>query len=423
LEDAADLAAADGDALGLGRGGQRVQGPLRRLVGLLGPVQAKGAVGLAAQPPGRVASGQGDDAPAVQLPKPPRAARAGQVSQAVQAAGVEAVQPAVDGALVAAELGGDLAHLGAVPAQRDDARALQPARRRVAGMSEPADAALLGGVGGWAGKQRRQHGSLLRHKVRNAPREPSSYIGLKERSIRVVWSPEQIAGWLPLAYPDDPTMRISHETIYLSLYVQRRQALRGDLRRCLRTGRAMRHPRGKRLPQGRGQLLDTIPISQRPAEADQRTVPGHWEGDLVLGKRPSAVLTLVERTSRSVLLVALPAGWRAEQVRPALTAAMERLPRRLRRSLTWDHGKEMAEHARFTADTGIPVYFCDPRSPWQRASNENANGLLRQYLPRTADLRQFGQADLDRIATELNGRPRQILGFQTPSCVFEEALR
>jgi IS30 family transposase len=236
-------------------------------------------------------------------------------------------------------------------------------------------------------------------------------------------SPEQIEGWLRVAYPDDPSMRISHETIYLSLYVQRRRALRGDLRRCLRTRRAMRYPRGKRLPQGRGQLLDTISIRQRPAEADGRTIPGHWEGDLVLGKRPSAVLTLVERTSRSVVLVALPAGWRAEQVRPALTAAVGRLPRRLCRSLTWDQGKEMAEHARFSADSGVPVYFCDPRSPWQRASNENANGLVRQYLPRTVDLRRFSQADLDRIAAELNGRPRQILGFQTPSQVLAKALR
>ena len=244
-----------------------------------------------------------------------------------------------------------------------------------------------------------------------------------EVKLGLCWSPEQIAGWLPLAYPTDATMRISHETIYLSLYVQRRGALRGELRRCLRTGRAMRHPRGKRLPQGRGQLIDTISISRRPAEANERSVPGHWEGDLVLGKRPSAVVTLVERTSRYVTLIALPDGWRAEQVRPALTAAMDRLPRRLCRSLTWDHGKEMAEHARLTADTGIPVFFCDPRSPWQRASNENANGLVRQYLPRTADLRRFTQADLDRIAAELNGRPRQILRFQTPSRVFAEALR
>jgi len=237
------------------------------------------------------------------------------------------------------------------------------------------------------------------------------------------WSPEQIAGWLQVAYPTDSTMRISHETIYLSLYIRRRGALPGELRRCLRTGRAMRYPRGKRRPQGRGQLLDTVSVRERPAEADERTVPGHWEGDLVLGKRPSAVLTLVERTSRAVLLVALPAGWRANQVRPALTAAMSRLPEQLCRSLTWDQGKEMAEHARFTVDSGIPVFFCDPRSPWQRASNENANGLVRQYLPRTVDLRRFSQADLDRIAAELNGRPRQILGFKTPSRVFAEALR
>jgi IS30 family transposase len=182
-------------------------------------------------------------------------------------------------------------------------------------------------------------------------------------------------------------------------------------------------PRGKRLPQGRGQLIDTIPISQRPAEANGRLVPGHWEGDLVLGKRPSAVLTLVERTSRSVMLVALPTGWRAEQVRPALTAAVGRLPRRLCRSLTWDQGKEMAEHVQFTADSGVPVYFCDRRSPWQRASNENANGLLRQYLPKGADLRRFSQAALDRIVAERNGRPRQTLGFTTPSQALAEALR
>jgi IS30 family transposase len=244
-----------------------------------------------------------------------------------------------------------------------------------------------------------------------------------EAKLRLRWSPEQIAGWLRLAYPDDATMRISHETIYLSLYVPHRGTLCRDLRRCLRSGRAMRHPRGRRLPQGRGQLINTVSIRQRPAEADDRTVPGHWEGDLVLGKRPSAVLTLVERTSRAVMLVALPAGWRAEQVRPALTAAMRRLPKDLCRSLTWDQGKEMAEHARFTTDTGIPVFFCDPRSPWQRASNENANGLLRQYLPRTIDLRRFSQADLDHIAADLNGRPRQLLGYQTPSHILAEALR
>jgi IS30 family transposase len=243
-----------------------------------------------------------------------------------------------------------------------------------------------------------------------------------EAKLALRWSPEQIAGWLPLAYPSDPVMRVSHETIYLSLFVQSRGALRRELQRCLRTGRAMRYPRGKRLPQGRGQLRDVVLISERPAEATDRAVPGHWEGDLLLGKRPSAVATLVERTSRYLTLVALPDGYKAEQVRPALAAAVARLPEQLRRSLTWDQGKEMAEHTRFTVDTGVQVYFCDPRSPWQRGSNENTNGLLRQYLSRGADLRQLDQAALDAIAAELNGRPRQTLGFQTPSQALAEAL-
>src|SRR5215207_5972992 len=243
-----------------------------------------------------------------------------------------------------------------------------------------------------------------------------------EAKLALRWSPEQIAGWLPLAYPQDPVMRVSHETIYLSLFVQSRGALRRELQRCLRTGRAMRYPRGKRLPQGRGQLRDVVLISERPAEAEDRAVPGHWEGDLLLGKRPSAVATLVERASRSLTLVALPDGYKAEQVRPALAAAVARLPEQLRRSLTWDQGKEMAEHTKFTVDTGVQVSFCDPRSPWQRGTNENTNGLLRQYLPKSSDLGQLDQAALDAIAAELNGRPRQTLGFKTPSQALAEAL-
>ena len=244
-----------------------------------------------------------------------------------------------------------------------------------------------------------------------------------EAKLALRWSPQQIAGWLPLAYPQDPVMRVAHETIYLSLFVQSRGALRRELQRCLRSGRAMRYPRGKRLPQGRGQLRDTLHISQRPAEAADRAVPGHWEGDLVFGKRPSAVGTLVERHSRYVLLFPLPEGLTAQQVRPALTAAVLRLPQQLRRSLTWDHGREMAEHLQFTIDSGVQVFFCDPRSPWQRGTNENTNGLLRQYLPKSGDLRQLDQAALEAIAAELNGRPRQTLGFKTPSQALAEALR
>jgi IS30 family transposase len=244
-----------------------------------------------------------------------------------------------------------------------------------------------------------------------------------EAKLSLRWSPQQIAGWLPLAYPQDPVMRVSHETIYLSLFIQSRGALRRELQRCLRTGRAMRYPRGKRLPQGRGQLRDTLHISQRPPEVADRAVPGHWEGDLVFGRRPSAVGTLVERHSRYVLLFPLPEGVTARQVRPALTAAVLRLPQQLRRSLTWDQGREMAEHLQFTIDSGVQVYFCDPRSPWQRGTNENTNGLLRQYLPRSGDLRQLDQAALDAIAAELNGRPRQTLGFKTPSQALAETLR
>jgi IS30 family transposase len=244
-----------------------------------------------------------------------------------------------------------------------------------------------------------------------------------EAKLALRWSPQQIAGWLPLAYPQEPVMWVSHETIYLSLFIQSRGALRRELQRCLRTGRAMRYPRGKRLPQGRGQLRDTLHISQRPAEAADRAVPGHWEGDLVFGKRPSAVGTLVERHSRYVLLFPLADGLTAQRMRPALTAAVLRLPEQLRHSLTWDHGREMAEHTQFTIDSGVQVYFCDPRSPWQRGTNENTNGLLRQYLSRGADLRQLDQAALDAIAAELNGRPRQTLGFKTPSQALAEALR
>ena len=195
------------------------------------------------------------------------------------------------------------------------------------------------------------------------------------------WSPLQISRWLLEQYPDDEEMRVSHETIYQSLFIQGKGALRKELWRCLRTGRAVRRPQG-RPKSTKGQIRDMVMISERPAEVEDRAVPGHWEGDLLMGKRQTAIGTLVERWSRYVMLFALPDGNTAEAVRDALTATVQRLPEHLWQSLTWDQGKEMAQHAQFSVDTGIEVFFCDPNSPWQRGTNENTNGLLRQYFPK-----------------------------------------
>src|SRR5215212_4957678 len=203
-----------------------------------------------------------------------------------------------------------------------------------------------------------------------------------EDKLKLRWSPEQIAGWLRRRFPTGTVMHVSHETIYRSLFVQARGDLRHELTRHLRTGRAMRRPAGARLPDGRGLRPNILNISQRPAQAADRAVPGHWEGDLVFGRGMTPVAALVERSTRYLMLVGLPGGHRAELVADALAAAITRLPRQLTRSLTWDQSHEMAEHARFTVDTGVAVYFCDLKSPWQRGSNENTNGLLRQYLPR-----------------------------------------
>jgi len=235
------------------------------------------------------------------------------------------------------------------------------------------------------------------------------------------WSPQQIAGRLRIDYPDDPEMRVSHETIYQSLFVQARGALRKELTACLRTGRTQR--RGLRRTNPGGQLLDMLLISERPAEVEDRAVPGHWEGDLVIGKGSrSAIGTLVERQTRFVMLVDLREGRLAEQFRGQLTDKIVELPEQLRRSLTWDRGKEMAEHVQFSVDTGVKVYFCDPRSPWQRATNENSNGLLRQYFPKGTDLSVHDRARLDAVEAELNGRPRQTLGWMTPSEAFARAV-
>ena len=248
--------------------------------------------------------------------------------------------------------------------------------------------------------------------------------GIVAEKLSRRWSPQQIAGWLKLTYPDDPEMQVSHESIYRTLFVQSRGALRKELTAYLRTGRVIRRVHGVRLPDGRGSRPGIVNISERPAEAEDRAVPGHWEGDLVFGRQMSPVATLVERSTRYLLLVGLPAGsHKADLVADALAAAVQHLPEQLARSLTWDQGHEMAEHKRFTAETGIQVYFCDPKSPWQRGSNENTNGLLRQYLPRRLDFRTLTQDDLDAIAHELNDRPRHTLGFKTPSQALAEVLR
>jgi IS30 family transposase len=235
------------------------------------------------------------------------------------------------------------------------------------------------------------------------------------------WSPVQISRRLRIEFPDDPMMHVSHETIYQALYVQGRGELRRELARCLRSGRAKRRPRGR---DGRsGHIKDMVMISERPAEAEDRAVPGHWEGDLIIGKDcKSAVGTLVERTTRYVLLLHLPEGRDAHLVEQAMREAIGTLPAELARTITWDQGIEMARHADFTIATGIAVYFCDPHSPWQRGSNENTNGLLRQYLPKGTDLSVHSAGDLARIARSLNGRPRKTLEFMTPSEKLTELL-
>ena len=211
----------------------------------------------------------------------------------------------------------------------------------------------------------------------------------------------------------------SHETIYQSLFVQARGSLRRDLTKYLRSKRMARKPRSR--AETRGRIVDMVHVRERPPEAEDRAVPGHWEGDLLLGARSrSAIATLVERKTRLVLLVALPAGRTTEAVTAALSSKIVTLPEALRRSLTWDQGKEMAAHAHFTNDTGVPVFFCDPHSPWQRGSNENTNGLLRDYFPKGTDFSAFTQADLDTVADELNTRPRQTLGWRTPAEVYAQ---
>jgi transposase, IS30 family len=246
--------------------------------------------------------------------------------------------------------------------------------------------------------------------------------------LRKRWSPEQIAADLRTTYPADPLMRVSHETIYQAIYVQSRGGLRAELKRqvALRSGRTRRRRAAAAggATRSRRPWTEGLHISTRPAEAADRAVPGHWEGDLVIGARSaSAMITLVERSTRYVMLGALPDGRASEAVIDVLSGLAQRLPAHLRRSLAWDCGTEMSSHASFTVATGCPVFFCDPHSPWQRGSNENTNGLLRQYFPKTtADFRAYTQADLDAVAHELNGRPRKTLGWKNPAQALDELL-
>ena len=293
-------------------------------------------------------------------------------------------------------------------------------RDRLAGaVVAPGGAAVAGPAVTWKGRRhgRRQH-----------------------RRWASAWSPQQISRRLRLDFPGDEAMRISHEAIYQSLYVQGRGALRRELTACLRTGRALRVPRARSRGRGKSHVAPEVMVSQRPAEADDRAVPGHWEGDLILGLGSSAIGTLVERTTRFTMLLHLPrmpghgegarvkngpalAGHGAEAVRDAIARTVATLPEALRRSLTWDQGAEMSQHAQLRIDTGVRVYFCDPHSPWQRGTNENTNGLLRQYFPKGTDLSAHGADDLAAVAAALNGRPRKTLGWRTPAEALDEVLR
>jgi len=261
----------------------------------------------------------------------------------------------------------------------------------------------------------------------------------QDRRWTQAWSPEQIARRIVVDFPDDGTMRISHETIYQALYVQGREALRRELIACLRTGRALRVPQARTQRRGKNFVTPEVMISERPAKASDRAVPGHWEGDLIIGLNRSAIGTLVERTTRFTMLLHLPpmdghgeprekngpplAGHGAEAVRDAIAASMMTMPDQLRRSLTWDQGAEMAQHAKLRIDSGLAIYFCDPRSPWQRGTNENTNGLLRQYFPKGTDMSRYSANEINAVALALNTRPRKTLGWKTPAEALNEHLQ
>jgi IS30 family transposase len=268
------------------------------------------------------------------------------------------------------------------------------------------------------------------HRAWKSAQRPKACLLARHRKLRRIvasklildWSPEQISGWLKRRYPSNESMRVSHETIYRSLFIQARGVLKKELIQHLRSKRLIRRSRQARTGgQSRGQIVDAISISERPAEIEDRAIPGHWEGDLLSGTGNSHIATLVERHSRFTILVKVPSKDTATVV-DALTRQVRKLPASLRRSLTWDRGLEMAKHKSFTVATNVNVYFCDPQSPWQRGTNENTNGLLRQYFPRKTDLSGYSQADLDKVASRLNQRPRKTLGFQTPASKLQASV-
>ena len=292
--------------------------------------------------------------------------------------------------------------------------------------------------------QDRLAGTIARPDGQLVPGPHVRFVGRRhgrraDRRWAKAWSPEQISNRLRVDFANDESMRISHEAIYQALYIQGRGALKRELVACLRTGRALRVPRTRTRGRGKKFVTPEIMISERPAEAEDRAVPGHWEGDLIMGLNRSAIGTLVERTTRFTMLLRLPpmeghgteprvkngpplAGHGAEAVRDAIAEQIMTLPEQLRRSLTWDQGAEMAKHAQLRIDTGLAIYFCDPQSPWQRGTNENTNGLLRQYFPKGTELSRHSRDDLDAVALALNMRPRKTLGWKTPAEALDELL-
>ena len=261
----------------------------------------------------------------------------------------------------------------------------------------------------------------LRPKACKLARHPQA-VRVITKKLQCEWSPQQIAGWLKRQHPDDERYHVSHETIYKSLFIQARGVLKKELLACLRTQRVSRRPKHASLKgKGLGKIVDAVPISERPASVEDRAVPGHWEGDLIEGSNKSCIATLVERQTRYVMLAKV-AGKKTDTVIPALIKQSRKLPDELYKSLTWDRGSEMAGHKRFTLATDIQVYFCDPRSPWQRGSNENTNRLLRQYFPKGTDLSVHSQAELNRVARRLNERPRKTLDYETPAERFNACV-